>query len=263
MMEECRSKVPVLFIALFFCTVFMPAASADRGGYTVEPVTQGMETGTQLETVQIDFWDLPPRIMILSIAFSISPLVLFPVELLFFVKMVAFFGYRKITTHTVLDNDVRSSAFSCIRHNPGICFSNLSQKTEIRPGSLKYHLAILKRTNKITVLDAHGHTCYFENSGKYSAFEQKVLKSLRNESERAIFEHLISNPETTRSDLEKMLRISGATVTWHTNRLCDAGMLTVTRRGRTARYAINPDAMKYLEKYLVTMTGNPVVDSSG
>lgn len=260
-MKKCKSLAPALFIALCFCIVFIPAVSANFGGYTVEPVTPGMDVGTPLETVQVDFWDLPLQIMIMSVILSVCPLLVFPVEILFFLKMVAFFGYRKITTTNVLDNDVRSSAFSCIRDNPGIRFSALSDKTEIRPGSLKYHLAILKLTNKITVLDANGHNRYFENSGKYSPFEQNVLKYLQNDSERAIFERLISNPATTRNDLEKMLGISGAAVTWHMNRLCDAGMLTVTKSGKTARYVIDPDAMKYLEKYLVTVNGNPAFNS--
>jgi hypothetical protein len=89
------------------------------------------------------------------------------------------------------------------RNNQGMQFKTLSLKTNVRPGNLKYHLAILKLTNKIAVLSSDGHARYFENAGNYTPCEQKVLKYLQNGTERVILERLIMDPATTRSDLEK------------------------------------------------------------
>ncbi len=111
--------------------------------------------------------------------------------------------------------------------------------------------------NKITVFDAIAHSRYFENSGKYSSSEKEVLKFLRIDCERLIIQRLIYNPATTRGDLEKIPGISGPAVTRHMNHLREAGLLTNTMSGKTPRSILDPDARKFLEKYLVTVKENP------
>jgi predicted transcriptional regulator len=249
-MMKCRSLTAALFIGLCFCSFSLSPVSANVGGYTVEPVTVGMDTGTPLETTQDTIWDLTPRDIATILALTLSPTLLFPVELFFLLKMFAYLGYRKIATANALDNDVRESIYTCIRNNPGIHFNALSRETEIKPGTMKYHLSILKLTNKIVFLETAGHTRYFENSGKYSPTEQKVLRFLRSGRERAIFEFLLKDPDMTRGDLEQRLNISGAAVSWHIRRLSDEGILVVRKIGRDARYEINPEARLYIKKYL-------------
>ena len=196
--------------------------------------------------------------MLITVIQSISPVLLVPLELFFFIQSLTFLGYRKITAGNVLGSPARTLIFETIRANPGIYFNELSRETGLNRGTLRYHLALMRMTGKISTLAMEGDIRYFENSGRFSETEQKVLKYLRNDKERAIFAHLMDNPETTRGDLETMLGISGAAVTWHTNRLCNAGMLTVARSGKTARYLIDPDARTYLEKYLAAPPEKPV-----
>jgi len=218
---------------------------------------------TPLETTRITFWELPPRLMLITVLQSISPVLIVPLGLFFFLQGLAFLGYRKITPGNVLGSPARSLIFEKIQANPGIYFNELSRETGLNRGSLRYHLALMRVTGKISTLVMDGDIRYFENSGRFSATEQKVLKFLRNNKERAIFTHLMDNPETTRGDLEKILGISGAAVTWHTNRLCDAGMLTVARSGKTARYLIDPDARMYLEKFLAATPEKSGLESPG
>jgi hypothetical protein len=78
-------------LLLFLCSgsLLVTVAGAGFNGYTVDPVTPGMDTGTPLETVPVDFWGLPPQVMAISLAVSLSPVIAFPVELLFFLKLFA------------------------------------------------------------------------------------------------------------------------------------------------------------------------------
>jgi len=261
-MNEDHLAIIITVICILVLAAIISTPQVSNHGYVVEPATDADTVGqTGADLVRISFWDLPPRLMLITVIQSISPVLIFPLGLFFFLQGLAFLSYRKISAGNVLGSPARSLIFEAIRTNPGIYFNELSRETGLNRGSLRYHLALMRVTGKISTLVLEGDTRYFENSGRFSETEQRVLKFLRNEKERAIFLHLMDNPETTRGDLETVLGISGAAVTWHTNRLCDAGMLTIARSGKTIRYLIDPDARMYLEKYLVTVHGNPAFNS--
>lgn len=247
-MKRGNPKI-LLFIFLYFCLFIIPVVSANPGGYTVEPASPDMDPGTPLETVFVPFWNLPPREMATVLAISISPLLLFPVELFFLLKVFACLGYKKIIRSNVLAHADRNAVYQCIRDNPGIFFKEISVQTQVKSGTLRYHLGILRITGKITQSSTQGHARYFENSGKFSIMEQKIIRFLRNDTERSIFTCLVKNPEITRKDLEIQLGISGAAVTWHMNRLVDEEILIIHKVGRNARYELKPQARQCLEKY--------------
>jgi Uncharacterized protein conserved in archaea len=240
-------------LVLFFA---VPMSGLTNHGYVVEPATVAdIANSTPLETVQVSFWELTPRDMLTVVALSLSPLLLYPLELFFFVKMFAYLGYRKISAASVLTNSTRSRIYHAIVANPGIFFNELVRQTGVARSTLRYHIALLKMTGKITTAKTGSDTRYFENSGKFSGTEQKILSLLHNGRDRLICEYLIQNPSTTRADLEKVLGISGAAVTWHTNRLRDAGVLEIKKAGRTVAYSIAPDAVRALHTYYPRETG--------
>jgi len=238
-------------IILFFA---VPMSGLTNHGTRVVPAAgadlSGPYTDTSGADATVTFWELPPRVMLEAVVFSISPLLVYPLELFFFLKMFAYLGYRKITTASVLNDPTRRKIYDAVTASPGIYFNELARQTGVARSTLRYHLALLKMTGKITASKTGSDTRYFENSGKFSDAEQKILALLHNGRDRFICEYLIRNPATTRADLEKVLGISGAAVTWHTNRLRDAGVLAVTKTGRTVQYTITPDAHQALGRYL-------------
>jgi len=243
-------------LVLFFA---VPMSGLTSHGTRIVPATDAdlptPDTDTAGADAIVTFWELPPRVMLEAVVFSISPLLVYPLELFFFVKMFAYLGYRKITTASVLTSAMRRKIFETIAASPGIYFNELARQTGVARSTLRYHIALLKMTGKITAAKSGSDTRYFENSGKFSGTEQKILALLHNGRDRLICEYLIQNPSTTRADLEKVLGISGAAVTWHTNRLRDAGVLEVTKSGRTVQYSIAPDAVRALLKYYPQKTG--------
>lgn len=242
-----------IILILVLCSFsLVPSGSCEfHNGYTVEPVTPDMDTGTPLETVPVDFWDLPPGMMMLALALSVSSFTGFPVELFIFIKLYAYLGYRNITRTIVLHNNTRILAYQCIQDNPGIYFNSLVRKTGIKPGTLQYHLLILTTTRKISALNTNGHTRYFEKSGKFSEVEKTVLKHIRNESDNRILTFLLDNPDTNRKNLEVMMGISGPLVTWYMRRLSDDGIVSIQKNGKNVRYKIYPEVRQYPEKYLI------------
>ena len=191
-------------------------------------------------------------------ALAISPVLVFPVEIFFALKLLSCFGFRRIARGNILDSTIRNTIFCLIRSRPGISFVELLQETAISRGALAYHLALMRIMGKIILLEDHGITSYFENSGKYNPGEQKVLKYLHQDKDRQILLALARSPMMSRRDFEKVLGMSGPTVTWHMKRLIDDGLLNLHKDGRFSRYALSAMTQSCLEKYGRDTTGSQV-----
>jgi len=240
--------ITAIFLLLFFLSIL--PVSGELEGYIVEPATPDMIPGPSQDLDRVQLWELPPRVLAIYAALLIFPLLVFPIELFFTLKVYVYLGYRKIAKKNVLDNPSRNAIFSFIRETPGTDFSEISRETGVPQNSLRYHIAILKLTNKVTMLETSRNTRYFENSNLYSAMERKVLKYLHNTTTRTLLQLLMGNPDLTRVQIEIALGISGAGVNWHMHRLSDDGLLVIRKVGRTAQYELNSDIIPYLEKYL-------------
>lgn len=223
-------------------------AAAD--GYVVQPATSDMITGPSQELTPVSLWEHPPRVLAIYLALFLSPLLVYPIELVFLLKVFGYLGYRRIAKRNVLDNPSRNTVYEYIRKSPGTDFSEISRGTGVPANSLRYHLAVLKFMNKVTLLQNSRNARYYENSGGYPVMEQKVLKYLHGEQTRLLLRLIRENPNLTRVQLEIAMGISGAGINWHMNRLSEDGILSIKKEGRIARYEISNDVIPYLEKYL-------------
>jgi predicted transcriptional regulator len=249
-------KRALFFTVLFtFLSVALAApVSALPHGYLIEPAF-GATGYAAPDVVPITFWDLTLREMVIIAALAISPLLVFPVEIFFALKLLSCFGFRRIARGNILDSTIRNTIFCLIRSRPGISFLELLQETAISRGALTYHLALMRITGKIILLEDHGITSYFENSGKYNPGEQKLLKYLRQDTDRQILLTLARRPMMSRRDFEKILGISGPTITWHMRRLIEDELLTLHKVGKFSRYELSSRTRSCLEKYGLGIIG--------
>ncbi|MFA5103248.1 MAG: winged helix-turn-helix transcriptional regulator [Candidatus Thermoplasmatota archaeon] len=246
------SRFLVIFVLLSFCSPLVAHVNAENlGGFIVSPVPPGTDTGTPFDTQEVDFWELPIQVILLSIALSVSPLLELVTQLILFTKFYLYLGYRKLAKKNLLHNDTREQIYQCIRENPGVFFNAIIRKTGVKPGTLRYHLIILQTNKKISILSSEGHVRYYENSGLFSDTEKIVLKFIQNKTDCRILVQLMNSPELNRKELGNKLGISGILVTWYMKRLSDAGIIFLKKVGKNARYEITPEARNYLEKYLV------------
>ena len=246
----------VLFI---FFLVSAQAVSGNTGGYDVVPVSPDTLTGIPHDPVPISFFELSPRVMAIGIILSFFPLLLFPVELIFFLKIFSVLGYRRIAGDPVFRNGNRATIHTVIREHPGITFPDLSRLTGIKRAAVRYHLAVLSVREKITRIHCLNMTCYFENNGQFSDFEKQMIIHLRNRTARTILEMLVISPGISRRDIAEKIGIAGSSVTWYTDRLSCGGIITVTKVGRDTCYAPTYEAQEFLRnvylKYLFTEPG--------
>jgi predicted transcriptional regulator len=250
-----RELISVALLAVLLAALAAPAAALPHG-YTVEPAF-GFTGKAAADVVPITFWDLTFREMAIIGALAFSPAFVFPVEIFFTVKLLSIFGFKRIARHNILTSTVRNTLFTLIESRPGISFVELSQEMGISRGALTYHLTLMRISGKIILLKDHGILSYFENSGKYGDGEQKVMKYLRQGTDKMILLTLAKNPLMSRTDFEKILGVSGPTVSWHMKRLIDDGILNVRKDGRFSRYALSEGTLSSLKKCCEDVSGLP------
>ena len=251
--QTMRLSVLAVFTLVAIIPIALPAA-AFPSEYVIEPAYGAIGTPSP-DLCQTTFWDLSLREMAIVSVLAISPLFIFPVEILFMLKIFFCLGFRRISRSNILDSDSRQSVFAGIQASPGIRITELVKKTGLSRGTVNYHLAVLRFNGKITYLRTNGEISYFENSQKYEPAERKVIRYLRNETEMLIFRALMECPRASRADLEKLLALSGPTVTWHMKRLCADGMVRVSREGRYSRYTLPETIKKYVGDNLGAVSG--------
>ena len=176
LMDRDQLGIVITAACLLFLFFAVPMSGLLNNGYVVTPATDtDISNSTPLETVEVSFWDLPPRDMLISVALSLSPLLLYPIEVFFFLKMVAYLGYRKIAAASVLTNATRSRIYETIVANPGIFFNGLARQTGVARSTLSVP------------------SCAAENDGKISA--SKTVSDVRSfEKFREIFRCRTEDP---------------------------------------------------------------------
>ena len=246
-MEPSPLRTFVLFISIFLVT--MPFATANTGGYTATPAVAGALMSPPQDPVPISFWDLTLREMMIALALSFCPVLVYPVEIFFSLKIMSALGDRKVDQYAVSYNKNRQKIYDVIKANPGVKFNELERLTEIKEGTLKYHMLVLSMKRRIIAFGSGRSVRYFENNGRYSELEKKVFLHLQNPTTRKILKVLASSPEVSRKDIAETVGISGPSVSWHTKRLSGDGIITTEKSWRAARYTLCPAGAEIFKKF--------------
>jgi predicted transcriptional regulator len=208
--------------------VYIPIFGADGTG---EPVPR---------------WQMRPSDLLCHLAYSVSPSLVRPVELIFLwgIGLGAYFGFRTISRKTVLDQSTRSRVFDAIWEQPGIHFNALRDLTGTNRGTLRYHLSILLLTQKITRIDDGVFTRYLPWEPDREAFDQLVACRFRNGTDRKIIAYLLDFPDVTQREVAHAAGVSPSVVSSRVSRLCRERIVTVRRSGRATRLALTPEAVE-------------------
>lgn len=244
-----KGLVRFVTISLSLFILMVPVAVGDTGGYIVQPVDPAMISGTPQDPVPVTFWQLSPRVMAIAVALSFFPLLVFPIEILFTLKILAWFGYRKISRNAIFQNQNRLMIFELIKANPGIDYRTLSRLVGLKRGSIRYHLSVLALKGKTVEVNYLNSIGYFENAGRFTEFEKKMFNQLQNDTTRKILRILIASPNVSRRDLVGGIGIAGPSITWHTNRLSQANIISVEKNGRDVKYNLTKEAYGFFEKF--------------
>ena len=222
-------------ILLLFSLILSGSSAAASDGYIVEsgydhPIPEGAE---RHDPVPISFWQLPLWVMILHIT-------VMPVETLAPLKALTYLGCKRIFGYNVLDHEVRLKIYNYIRKNPGVHYSDIANETNINRGTLRHHLMMLKKQNKVIPYKTRGRIHYFLNESTYGEKEKIAITALKNDKHKRIISEILDSGQITHETLAGKIGVSAPTINWHIRHLKEEGIVRADADGRHTEYSIDP-----------------------
>lgn len=122
-----------------------------------------------------------------------------------------------------------------IQQNPGCHLREIKRILDMSMGTVQYHLTALERQGKIVSERRNLHRFYFP-IGMFEENQKNILKILNQDTLREILLYIIEKKNPTQTDIVNSIKISHASVNWHTQRLLSFGIIGETREGKYKRY---------------------------
>ncbi|MEN6396488.1 MAG: winged helix-turn-helix transcriptional regulator [Methanoregula sp.] len=157
-------------------------------------------------------------------------------------------GIRRIYPKNVLDHPERAAVYTVIVARPGIDLAGISSELGMNRETLRYHLDQLESATKVVVMRDHGIVRYYENHGRYTLLERKVLQHLWNPTAERILSFISSRPGITQAEVAVHLAVTAPTVRWYMQRFREDGLITEQHEGRYTRYTLNPEVSPFIRK---------------
>ncbi|WP_456321609.1 winged helix-turn-helix transcriptional regulator [Palaeococcus sp. (in: euryarchaeotes)] len=132
----------------------------------------------------------------------------------------------------------REQILQYISINPGITFRRLVDELGMGIGNVQYHLHVLEKRGLIVSKKMGGKRYLFPKNfeGKY----EPLLRAISTETQRKIL-LLLSEGEKNQSEISSTLKLSPATINYHTKQMEKLGLIKRNRRGREVIYQPNFD----------------------
>ncbi|QKY21527.1 helix-turn-helix domain-containing protein [Halolamina sp. CBA1230] len=146
-------------------------------------------------------------------------------------------------------SEVRDRLLEHVRDHPGRHASALGRELDLATGQLQYHLRRLRREDRVVADDRYGRTHYFPPG--YDERDRERIALARRETARAILAALLSG-ETPAADLADRLGIARSTLSYHVDRLSEAGLVD-ERRDECGRVHLSPSDPGTTESLLATV----------
>lgn len=147
--------------------------------------------------------------------------------------------FSRVPGPQLLQHPVRAELVQRIEAQPGIHYQDLVRAMGKGRGAVEHHLRKLQTSGLVKAIAASGYTCYFP-----AAFDHRVamgLPLLKSDGARAILAAVQAQPGASASHIVAATGLSQAAVNHHLQRLGAAGLVQVSRNGRSL--AIQPTAL--------------------
>ncbi|MBP1985649.1 winged helix-turn-helix transcriptional regulator [Halolamina salifodinae] len=157
-------------------------------------------------------------------------------------------------------NETRERLLDHVRDHPGRHASALGREFDLATGQRQYHLRRLRRDGAVVADERHGRTHYFTPG--YDDRERERLALARRETSRAALAALLAAGETPAATLAERLDVARSTLSYHVDRLRDAGLIAERRdeRGRVHLSLADPGATRSLLATVEPSTPDRLVD---
>ncbi len=127
-------------------------------------------------------------------------------------------------------SETRAAIRRAVEERPGIHFSALRRHLDIAPGQAQHHLRRLQSAGEVVEEALYGQTHYYPTG--YDERERRTLALFRRDTARGLLLYLLDEEPARPGEVAAFLDVSASTLSWHLDRLSEAGVVTRTRDGR-------------------------------
>src|SRR5215813_8127507 len=134
-------------------------------------------------------------------------------------------------------NDIDESLLACIERNPGVRYRELLRIFHLGNGVLTYHLSMLERIGKIRVDRRRNKITRYYLTGVPDE-DTDLIGQMRNKMTRQLVLFILEHDRCTFGEIVENSGKAPSTISWHLNRLRDAGIISMSYGERTQHYTI-------------------------
>lgn len=185
----------------------------------------------------LNWWEVSPKHYLISFIAIHYPFLV-PITGIVTVLASLSFGIRQIEKKNVLENERREEIFRLIQENPGIPQTEIKTMTGINRSSLRYHLNLLMREDKIISKKVSKKIHYFENHNCYTPEVQVAKIILESPVTKNIFSYIYTNPGCTQKDLAEYTKLSCSTISWHIDKLSSVNLVDIQKESNFNHYYV-------------------------
>ncbi len=235
-MKALAAAIVILSAMLLLMPVFAPALNGP-GGYTVKPGSGGPE-GSQAATYApaVSFRELPLWVQVAGALDSI----------LVVIGMLYAAPFVIGRLQNVLENRNRLNIFNYVQLNPGCTQSEISNKQNMKNGTVKYHVQMLEAEGKVILKRMGKYTRIFNSSKANSELEKVVLSYSKNDTSKNLLQAILEEPGVTNQRLSEKFQLDKSSIHWHMERFINDNLVRFEQDGRYKKYFLEQDVGKYL-----------------
>jgi predicted transcriptional regulator len=220
-------------IILVFLLATGPLLSGP-GNYVVTPGISGQAGDISANNAPVvSYWSLPLWIQLASIFDGI----------LLLVGMLGYLPFVVNKIQNVLDNGNRLKIFNYVLDNPGCTQAEITDRQNMKNGTVKYHVQMLQLQGKIILKRMGKFTRIFRN-GPGNDIEKVIITYLKNDTSRNLLHAIMEKPGVTNQMLADQFLLDKSSVHWHMERFLKDELVRFEQDGKFKHYYLTPDISK-------------------
>ncbi len=240
-----RTSIKILAAGIVILTLILIASPlliplfSGTGGYTVKPGTglpQGPDAATPVDAPVVSFWQLP---LWVQVAGAVD-------MLLVLLGAINAFPFAMGKIQNVLENRNRLNIFNYVMSNPGCTQSEISDRQNMKNGTVKYHVQTLEAQGKIILRKMGKYTRLFNSSRANSELEKMVLAHSKNNTSKNLLCAIMDEPGVTNQKLSERFNLDKSSIHWHMERFLHDNLVRFEQEGRFKKYFLEANVSEYL-----------------
>jgi DNA-binding transcriptional ArsR family regulator len=148
--------------------------------------------------------------------------------------------FTRFEKGTVLGHPKREALYALILQEPGISLQALGERLNLSRTAVTHHLRLMEHQHVVVSRRVGRGRHYYENGGRYGHDQKEAYALLRNERSRAVAAYVRDHPGAIQREVCEALGLGASIAHWHVERLREARLVDVVRRGRTVAYYPGP-----------------------